>query len=336
MDGGNRRAAGWTRRAILPALGLAAGACATGPALGQVLPRGLQLPPLPASWNSVERVPLWPGAVPGTGFQAQPLPAGFPDILIRNVARPEIRVFPPPAGVPSNGLSLLLLPGGAYSWVSILNEGIEVAARFGAMGYTTFVLVYRLPGEGWEQRADVSLADARRAVQVIRLDAARRQLRPDGIMAVGFSAGGHLAASLATGYGDRVFPAVDVLDDSDARPAAVAAIYPVISLSPDLGHHDSTANLLGANPTAEQIARHSPALHVTADTPPMFLAHALDDPAVKPENTLVMMRAMTAAQRPVEVHMFEKGGHAFGAGRANQPNKAWPDLFHAWAQTQLS
>ncbi|GHD01026.1 alpha/beta hydrolase [Novosphingobium pokkalii] len=336
MDESGNSASGWTRRAVLPALTLAAAALNSNHGMSQTIPRGLKLPPLPTSWNRVERIPLWPGALPGTGFRASPVPPDFPDILVRNVARPELRVFPPPAGTPSNGLSLLVLPGGAYSWVSILNEGIEIAGRFGTMGYTTFVLVYRLPGEGWSPRADVSLADARRAVQVIRRQAPLRHLRTDGILVAGFSAGGHLAASLATRYKQKIYPAIDALDDTDARPAVVGAIYPVISLSPDIGHHDSTSNLVGPNPDAEAIARHSPALQVSTETPPMFLAHAVDDAAVNPANTLAMMQALMTAKRPVEAHFFEKGGHAFGAGRAGQPNRAWPDLFHAWAQTHLA
>lgn len=334
-DDGNEPFA-WTRRAFLPALGMAVGALHAALAQAQTIPLGVKLPPLPAFWDRVERVPLWQGQAPGSGFHAKPLPPGFPDILIRNVARPELRVFPPPAGVPSNWRSLLVIPGGAYSWVSILNEGIEIAARFGKMGYTTFVLVYRLPGEGWERRSDIALTDVRRAMQVIRYQAPRRNLRQDGISAVGFSAGGHLAASLATSYGERLSLAVDAIDEEDARPAVTAAIYPVISLSDTIGHHDSTLNLLGPNPEPSVVARRSPSLHVTEDTTPMFLAHALDDPAVSPANSMEMMQAMMKAKRPVEAHFFEKGGHAFGAGRAGQPNLAWPDLFNSWAQSHFS
>jgi acetyl esterase/lipase len=287
------------------------------------------LPPLPAIWSSVPRIPLWPGTPPGGGFAAQTLPEGYPEIFVRNVASPELRMFVPAR---SNGHAVLSIPGGAYTFVSVVNEGIDVARRMTARGYTVFVLVYRLPGEGWAQRADVPLQDAQRAVRLVRSRCARYGLDPASLSVVGFSAGGHLAATLATGFDERVSPRIDAIDAIDARPAHVGLIYPVISHDPGVGHADSSRQLLGPSPDPATIARRSPALHVGPATPPVFLAHALDDPAVPAENSTIMLHAMQAAKRPVEAHFFQRGGHGFGVGTADLPASRWPDLYLDWIE----
>ncbi|WP_414902120.1 alpha/beta hydrolase [Sphingomonas flavalba] len=283
-----------------------------------------------AAWAAARAIPLWPAGPPGGGFVERPVPAGGAPTFIRNVARPELRVFYPAR---ANGSSLLVMPGGAYRFVSVANEGVDVAAAMTAHGYTVFVLVYRLPGEGWANRSDVPLQDAQRAMRVIRDHAARGGLDPAAVDAVGFSAGGHLAASLATGFAEPVYPPTDAVDALDARPRGVGLIYPVISHAAGIGHAESSRMLLGDRPDAARVARRSPALRVGADTPPAFFVHALDDTAVPAENSLIMMRAMQAAGRPVEVHLFERGGHGFGTGPAGTPAGGWLDLFAAWLAT---
>ena len=155
---------------------------------------------------------------------------------------------------------------------------------------------------------------------------------PDGydpakVAAVGFSAGGHLGATLATGFAEPVYAPRDATDALDARPAAMALIYPVISVTAPVTHAESAMRLLGNAPSAELIAKRSPAQHVTAQTPPVFLVHALDDKAVPAENSFIMLRALQAAIRPVEVHLFEAGNHGFGVGRPDTPVSHW--LLHA-------
>jgi len=291
------------------------------------------LPPMPNSWIDAEQIALWPNGTPGKGFVSQTIADDWPDILVRNVAQPVLRVFRPQL---SNGRALLSLPGGAYTFVSILNEGVDVARAMTARGYTVFVLTYRLPDEGWADRADVPLQDAQRAMRVIRSQAGRYGYDPASVSAVGFSAGGHLGASLATGFADTVYRPRDAVDALDARPAAMGLIYPVISATAPITHAESAMRLLGANPAPDLIARRSPALHVTAQTPPGFIVHALDDSAVPVENSLIMMRALQAAKRPVEVHLFEEGGHGFGIGPSDKPCGQWPALFAAWLDRHLS
>lgn len=290
------------------------------------------LPPMPREWIDAEQIALWPQGAPGTGFAARAVPADWPDIMVRNIDRPVLRVFRPAT---PNGRALLVLPGGAYTFVSIFNEGVDVARAMTARGYTVFVLTYRLPDEGWVDRADVPLQDAQRAVRVIRANAARYRVDPARVAAIGFSAGGHLGATLATGFAERVYAPRDAADALPARPDAVALIYPVISVTPPDTHAESAMRLLGEAPSPALVARRSPALHVTADTPPVFLVHALDDKAVPAANSLTMLRAMQAANRPVEVHLFEAGNHAFGIGRPGSPSARWPELFDAWLDRHL-
>ncbi|WP_404372500.1 alpha/beta hydrolase [Sphingomonas sp. MMS24-J45] len=321
-------AAAIRRRAfLLGAVGLAGLGVA---AQAQQFPK---LPPMPQAWIDAEQIPLWPDGTPTTGFVAQPVPPNWPDILVRNVAKPVLRVFRPAR---SNGRALLSLPGGAYTFVSILNEGVDIAGAMTALGYTVFVLTYRLPDEGWAGRPDVPLQDAQRAMRLIRANAKRYGYDPATVSAVGFSAGGHLGATLATGFAEPVYRPRDAADALDARPAAVGLVYPVISATAPVTHAESALRLLGPNPSADLVARRSPALHVTAQTPPTFLVHALDDKAVPVENTMIMLRALQAAGRPVEVHLFEEGGHGFGLGPKDKPCSQWSTSFATWLDRHLA
>ncbi len=292
-----------------------------------------KLPPMPRAWIDAEQIPLWPNGTPGGGYTARAVPADWPDIMVRNIEKPMLRVFRPEK---SNGRALLSIPGGAYTFVSILNEGVDVARAMTARGYTVFVLTYRLPDEGWANREDVPLQDAQRAIRVIRANAGRYGFDPAKVAAVGFSAGGHLGATLATGFAEPVYAPRDATDALDARPAAMALIYPVISVTAPVTHGESAMRLLGNAPSATLIAKRSPAQHVSAQTPPIFLVHALDDKAVPAENSMIMLRALQAASRPVELHLFEAGNHGFGVGRPDTPAGQWPALFAAWLDRHLS
>ncbi len=290
------------------------------------------LPPtgIVAEWDGAPNIPLWEGDPPNGGFRPQAIEKGAPPIFLRNVAQPFLRVFRPKQ---SNGRALLTMPGGAYTFVSIGNEGVDIANDMTARGYTVFVLVYRLPGEGWNGRADVPLQDAQRAARLIRARAGDYGYDPEQVYVVGFSAGGHLAATLETAYGEAVYEARDAADRLSPRPRAVGLIYPVISQTEGIGHAESTLRLLGPNPSMASIVRRSPDLHVGEDTPPTFLVHAMDDPAVPLENSLLMMGALRGARRPVEAHFFEHGGHGFGPGKPGAPNHAWLQLFANWMET---
>jgi acetyl esterase/lipase len=283
---------------------------------------------VPANWRRGTTVPLWPGSPPGVaGYRPQPLPAGWSSAYRRNVAIPELQVFRPRH---SNGMAVLTMPGGAYWFVSIANEGADLAPRLTARGYTVFVLTYRLPGEGWDARANVPLQDAQRAVRLIRSRATEFRIDPAKVAVLGFSAGGHLAATLATRYAEPTYAAVDAADREDPRPVAAGLIYPVITMREPHTHALSRRQLLGDAPSIADVELRSADLQVGAKTPPVFLVHAMDDAAVPIENSLQMLQALRTAGRPVEAHLLQQGGHAFGIGRPGTPSAQWIELFSAW------
>jgi acetyl esterase/lipase/lysophospholipase L1-like esterase len=292
---------------------------------------GLAPPPTPqqtsSSWNAAPTLAVWPSAPPGGTFVPVTLPAGWPEPFVANVATAELRIFE--ARRP-NGHAVLAIPGGGYLFVSVQNEGADFAAKLNERGYTVFVLVYRLPGEGWQQGEDVPLQDAQRAMRVIRANAARWAIRPETLSVVGFSAGGHVAATLATDFAAPVYAPIDAADAGSARPFATALIYPVVTMAVPGTHAVSRELLLGPNPPPTQVVRRSAQLHVGTDTPPLLLVHALDDAAVPATNTLDLLAAMRAANRPVEAHLLQEGGHAFASGYAGSPTATWIATFDAW------
>jgi acetyl esterase/lipase len=289
-------------------------------------------PRAPANWSKIwppkEVVRLWPGDPPGWRGGVTPvLPPEWPPNFLRGVATPTLNVFRPSC---PNGQALLVCPGGAYVAISAANEGVEVARVFNAMGVTVFVLAYRLPGEGWTDGADTPLQDAQRAMRLIRTNARMFGVRPDGIGVLGFSAGGHLAATLATDHGQGVYAPIDAADRESARPAFAGLLYPVITMSGPHAHARSRDQLLGPRPSEASAARRSPELKVSAETPPCFVAHAADDTNVSVENSLGMLTALRAAKIRCEGHIFETGEHAFGVGRSGKPTELWPQLFSRW------
>jgi acetyl esterase/lipase len=281
-----------------------------------------------------ERLPLWPGKP--AGAPARPIVPNWTmnnsppnrELWIRGVPVPEINVYRP---AKPDGSAFLCIPGGSYEFIAVQNEGIDAAERFNAERTTVFVLTYRLPVEGWAGRDLVALKDAQRAMRLIRSRAAEFRIDGDRLGVVGFSAGGHLAADLAVSHAERLQAPVNSVDSLSARPAFVALLYPVISLDTAITHGESAPNLLGSNPPPERVAARSPAQHVTKDTPPSFVAAAMDDDFIMPENSLEWIAACRRAGATVEAHLFADGGHGFGFHLPRDlPGARWPDLFALW------
>jgi len=312
------------RRALL---GLAA-ATAAAPALAADPPGTLPDP--------TEVVPLWPDKPPGEQrispreqIVDRRATSGFQDRFVTGVGAPLMTVFRP---AKPNGAAVLIAPGGSYIRVVIDKEGFEVGHKLAAAGVTGFVLRYRLPGEGWDRAADAPLQDAQRAMRLIRARAGAWGVDPKRVCAMGFSAGGHVAASLATRHQAKVYAPVDAADRLDARPDLSVLMYPVIDMARPFAHLGSREALLGKPPNPGDEAAYSPHRHVDGATPPTFLVHAWDDPSVPVENSLNYLAALRSAKIQAEAHLFEEGGHGFGIyGARGKPAALWPALFLTWA-----
>lgn len=279
---------------------------------------------------------LWPdGEAPGAKASSvryelseRSKDPSLPDRAVTGIRAPDITVYAPEK---PNGTALLVIPGGSYKRVVLDKEGSDLAPLFNARGYTLFVMTYRMPGDGHAEGADAPLVDAQRALRTLRARAGEWNIDRNKIGVMGFSAGGHLAASLETRYQENAYHPVDAIDQQSARPDFVVLGYPVISMDQTIAHPGSRKELTGATPTPAQLNRYSPELHVTADTPPTFLMHAVDDPSVPVDNSLVMFNALRAKQVATELHLFAEGKHGFGIRNAQgMPAALWPQMAMNW------
>jgi len=266
--------------------------------------------------NEPEILPLWSDS--DLGITADTPSAtehdrGPNNRSLTNIQRPTLTVYHPDPST-NHGAALVVCPGGGYGGLAVDKEGHDVAKWFSKLGGTAGVLSYRLGG-GPHQHP-VPRNDARQAVALMRQHAGEWNVSPDRVGIVGFSAGGHLASTIAT--------------DPQTGVNFAALIYPVISMRDGVTHGGSKKNLLGPKPNADVIAEMSRDEQVSTETCPTFLVHAGDDRAVIVENSLRFYRACIDHDVPVEMHLFPNGGHGFGMYRGDRPVDHWPDLMQAW------
>jgi acetyl esterase/lipase len=285
---------------------------------------------VPVSQNvSVETFDVWPGGPPGGEkvtareevIERSTTPSQR-DRAVIHVRKPTLKVFRP---AKPDGSCVLVLPGGAYQRVVLDKEGDETAMRLAQAGVTAAVLVYRMPEDGWAAGREAPLQDAQRAMRLIRSGRVATGLDGARIGVLGFSAGGHLAATLTLQGGGQTYSPVDAADSISARPDFAALIYAAY-----LDGKGSPAILLGpAGPAPDLIG------WVGRDTQPVFLLHAADDASVPVGNSLRMYGALKAAGVPAELHVFPEGGHGFGIAKAKgKPVEVWPDLLLAWGRVR--
>ncbi|MFH6785784.1 MULTISPECIES: alpha/beta hydrolase [Methylobacterium] len=299
--------------------------------LAQDKPAGHDAPPETAPGATLEVLPLWPGRPPGGGG---PNPDGPPfdesrEGVVTGVAEPCLLVMRPAR---STGSAMVIAAGGGYRRIDIGHEAVPVGRWLNGLGVTAFALVYRLPGEGWAAGADAPIQDALRAVRLVRARARRYGYEPNRVGVMGFSAGGHLMGSASTRFASPLYPAVDEDDALSARPDVAALLYPVITLKPPFDRTSSRRVLVGDSPTRVATEAYSVETQVRPETPPTFLAQAADDPIAVVDNSLLMFAALRAVEVPVEMHLFERGGHGFNLGVPGSPAAAWPGLFATWAR----
>ena len=280
---------------------------------------------------------LWPGGTPGAGKVTakeallERSPEGpLRDRFAEHVTTPMLTLFA--AKGASNGITLLIVPGGGYVRVVIDKEGFEAAEWFSARGFSCAVLRYRMPGDGWAAGPDAPVHDAMRAIRLLRNQPLRSGQTPARLGVMGFSAGGHLVARLIT-EAKLSYERRDGADDLSARPDFAVLMYPVIATTGASAHSGSVKQLLAAGVREADLARYSPDRNVTADTPPTLLVHAGNDTSVPVENSLLMYAALQKAGVRSELHVFDQGGHGFGLrAAAGKDVAAWPTLVESWAQ----
>lgn len=268
------------------------------------------------------QVALWPGEVVGAGGEraatvvdsagAPKLVGGKPWRYVERVAVATLTVYAPAGG--GTGAAVVVFPGGGYNILAIDLEGTEACDWLTSLGITCALLKYRVPcvKTGPYRDCRTALADAQRAVGLLRAEAGRWGIDPHRIGVLGFSAGGHMVAALSTGWARRVYPRVDAADTVSCRPDFAMALYPGHLAVPERGF------VL------------NPAIRVTARTPPTLLVQAEDDPVDPVENSIVYHAALRRAGVPVELHLYASGGHAFGFRRTGAPVTGWPAVAEGW------
>ena len=299
-------------------------------AIGATSALATALPALAAKPALPQRIALWPKGTP------EPAPLGLnqsfterstnPAVLdrsLKGVSTPWLEMVRP---TKPNGATIISLPGGGYRHMAWDKEGLDIARWFAARGVTGFALAYRLPHDGWAGGPMTPLADAQRAIRLVRSKAREWGIDPHRIAVTGFSAGGHLCANLAALFDLKTYEPQDAADAISARPDLAAPIYPAIMIDRLSGALPPGQSLFGKALTADQLALHSPHLNVRDDAPPHFLLHAEDDPLVSADHSLALRTALLAKKIPVETHLHAKGGHGFGIRNTKGlPLEGWPE-----------
>jgi len=243
--------------------------------------------------------------------------------------KPTLTLYPARSGwmTPAATTAVIIAPGGSYQRLAANHEGRQVANWFNAQGVTAFVLRYRL---GPRYHHPIEMQDAQRAIRFVRARAQELGVRPDRIGMMGFSAGGHLASTVATHFDGGNPAATDPIDRVGSRPDFVVLAYPVISMTAEYMHKGSVTALLGEHPDRKLAQQMSTELQVTRDTPPTFLFTTSADTAVPAENSIAFYLALHKAGVPAELHVFEGGPHGVGLALGDPVLDEWSALLRNW------
>lgn len=289
------------------------------------------------SSRGYETITLWPGMPPGgeavivTQRSVRRTPQSPPvDLAYYGITRPSLTLVRPKN---FNGTALLLVPGGGYERVATSPEGGPFARYFANRGFMVGSLIYRLPYDGWAAGPGAPLQDAQRAFRLLKREAGEQAK----VGVIGFSAGGHLAGSLASRFSERTYDWVDSEDNRPARPDFAGLLYPVVTMTDPHAHGPSRRHLIGRDPSPEMIRAWSLERNIPADMPPTFLAAAVDDKSVPVENSTMLFSALSNRKVPCAMHIFDTGGHGFGRlTDKGGPGRYWPELFLDWLSRQTT
>lgn len=277
------------------------------------------------------QLPIWPGAVPDaqavpgpeSAVMVKKLVAGRPWIWVSGVSRPTMTVYT--TNAKNTGVAVVVFPGGGFEGLAIDLEGTEVCDWLTSKGITCVLLKYRVPTlpYNWQckcrpnnlAKSTLALEDAQRTVGLVRLHAAEWRIDPRKIGVLGFSAGGYLVAEISTSFDRRLYAPVDAADKQSCRPDFAVAVYP--------GHLWIGGGAYKLNPN----------IPVTRQTPPAFLVQAEDDNVDGVNQSLAYYIALKNAGIAVEMHLYARGGHAFGLRSTKLPITRWPQLVEVWLRT---
>ncbi|MDR1342590.1 MAG: alpha/beta hydrolase [Prevotellaceae bacterium] len=232
-----------------------------------------------------------------------------------NVSQPAMYVYLPQGAAAAPVAAVVICPGGGYTRLAMSHEGHDFAKWLNTNGMAGIVLKYRMPNG----HSEAPLSDVRQALRLVRQRAGEWNIAPDKVGVAGFSAGGHLASTVATH-----------LADSATRPDFALLFYPVISMDKSVSHQGSRRQLIGENPAPEQERAYSNELWVTPQTPPTILFLSNDDKTVHPRNSTDFYAALKRSDVPAAMYIFPSGGHGWGMRSTFAYHRAWTVLLKNW------
>lgn len=277
------------------------------------------------SAKAQEIIPIYDGAIPHSKVAPADYKESFGGGMFRNVTSPTLEIYLPEKGK-ETGAAVVICPGGGYSVVVYQGEGVSNAKELAKNGIAAFVLKYRLPIDAiMTNKSTGPLQDAQQAIKLVRENAVKWNIDPAKIGIMGFSAGGHLASTVATHFEKAL---IDNPKGTSLRPDFQVVVYPVITMQQALTHRDSRKQLLGEQPSQQLVDLFSNELQVKENTPPTYITHAADDNVVDVDNSINYFEALRRHKVPVEMHIYPKGGHGFIFGR-----RGWMTSLLEWIGT---
>jgi acetyl esterase/lipase len=278
-----------------------------------------------------------PGSIPNLKSSDEKEELQYTDIMrVSKVQVPDIAVYLP-SKKSSEGEAVIICPGGGYSILSYDWEGTDVAKFWNSKGVAAIVLKYRLPSvvsqkDPWKS----PLLDAQRAMRLVRYHSAEWNINPDKVGIMGFSAGGHLAASLSTHFDDGDSTSFDPVERLSCRPDFSILVYPVISFVSASSHSGSRRNLIAENNDPNLTSYFSAELNVSSKTPPTILIHSIDDKSVPVANSLMYYEALIENKIPAELHTYQYGGHGYSLALGKGYLSTWPERCFEWLKWYMA